>query len=214
MLRTNSVQKPKAKAATTIPQSTRKTRTATNSLPCKPERLIEEALSTTPKKATPKKATPKKAAPKKATPKKATPTKVTSKKATPTKKATPKKAPAKKATTPKVLKPKVSTKVTKKKSPVKPKAKAAAATTKTPAVAAAAAGKKKAAPATKMGKRRPRMAEEALPAPVGYDDSSELHEAFKRGVYRTAEGWFDMKKMEYLGEEEADGVEIERGIDV
>lgn len=60
------------------------------------------------------------------------------------------------------------------------------------------------------------MAEDALPSPVGYDEgSSELHEAFKRGVYRAADGWFDMKKMDYLGvvEAEAESVEKERGVD-
>ncbi len=58
------------------------------------------------------------------------------------------------------------------------------------------------------------MAEEALPSPVGYDDSSKLHQAFKRGVYRAADGWFDMKKMDYLGQEDADRVEKERGVHV
>ena len=154
-------------APTTILQSTRETRAATKSLPGKPERLIEEAVVADPKKVSPKK-----------------------------KNATPKKAPALKGTTPKVLKPTAVTKVTKKKSPTKPKAKLPTATIQKSTTAAG--GKKKAAATTTKGKKRPRMAEEALPSPVGYHDSSGLHEALKGGVYRTADGWFDMKRMGYL----------------
>lgn len=158
-----------------MPQIDRKTRSTTRALPGPPDRLIESTILEIPKKKT---TTGKK----KATPKKAT---TTAKKATT-------------ATTPKVMKPK-ATKVTKtKKSPAaKPKAKAAATGKKT-----VAKGVKVIAIAK--GKRRPRMAEEPLPSPVGYDDPVKLNEAFKRGRYWTSEGWFDMRKMVYLdGDDDA-----------
>lgn len=65
------------------------------------------------------------------------------------------------------------------------------------------------------GKRRPRMAEEPLPSPIGYDDPSELNEAYKRGVYRISKGWFDMRTMTYLDDDEVGRLEKqkERGID-
>ncbi len=164
-------------AAAAVPQSTRKTRSDTKSLPGKPDRLIEDIILSTPKKTTEKKkATPKKTASKKAAAPKATQSKATQTKAT---------------------------KVTKKKSP------AMAMTVKQ-----AAAGGWKAVALN--GKRRPRMAEEPLPSPVGYDDDpSYLNESFKRGVYRTDHGWFDLRKMRYLDDNESSRVQKEReqGID-
>ncbi len=85
----NVDQKMKAKStkgAVQIPQSTRKTRQNTNTLPGKPDRLIEEAVFSTPNKKTTKKFA------KKTTEKKATTPKVIKPKAS---KVTKKKAPAK-----------------------------------------------------------------------------------------------------------------------
>jgi hypothetical protein len=126
-----------------------------------------------------------------------------------TKKATEKKAPkktvVKKAVAPKAIKPQ-ATKVTKAKSPAKPKGKALTAKK------AAADGKMV---VTAKGKPRLCMAEELLPSPVGYDDPYELDEAYKRGVYRTREGWFDMRTMTQLDSHKVGWLEKEkvRGID-
>jgi hypothetical protein len=157
----------------TWPPSTRKTRSDTNNLPGKPERLIEEVIRSTPKEKG-------------------------------TRKTTPKKTAAKKVAAPKVIKPK-ATKVTKR-SPAKPKAKSA--TVKK----AAASGKKVIAV---KGKRRPRMAEEPLPSPVCYGDHSELNEGYKRGVHRAGEGWFELRRMIYLDDDEVGRIENPkvRGID-
>ena len=117
-----------------------------------------------------------------------------------TQKTAPKETAAKKAAVVKVMKPKV-TKVTKKKSPVK-------------AMKNAAAGGKKVIAAK--GKRRPRMAEQPLPSPIGYADPVDLDEAFKNGVYRTNRGWFDLRTMAFLDDNEFGGVvkDRERGTDI
>jgi hypothetical protein len=117
-----------------------------------------------------------------------------------TRKTTPKKTATKKVAAPKAIKPE-ATKVTKK-SPAKPKAKSA--TVKK----AAASGKKVIAV---KGKGRPRTAEEPPPSPVCCEHPSELDEGYKRGVYRASEGWFDLRRMTYLDDEEVGRTENPKG---